>query len=191
MLTTYLTPLQPLDAFRRNTDLLLSLQKDPATLQSASLVLAVMQNMMRLVREAQDPHDAERVLEDSLSLLAWGLTSGTWDGASLYLEGRRPLRWEDEDELFSELADSLQASLGVADGEWRTLDSDELQLRAGYGKHLNRQTHLENLQFLSQGGRTRKDVQRAYLETFRTGYNLGLIDAAIVFLLQETPEAIQ
>ena len=82
-------------------------------------------------------------------------------------------------------------AMDVADGEWREVDADVLQLQAGYGKHLNRATEEENVEFLARPGSGDGQTRRALGETFRTGYSLGLIDAAIICLHGEIPEKLE
>ncbi len=117
----------------------------------------------------------------SLESLAAGLLCGAVDGLFLYRLGEAPLASESL---------KLRQALEVADGEWRQLDVDSLQLQAAYGKHLNRSTEEENVQFLSRPGSGEAQTQRAMGETFRTGYSLGLIDAAIIVLHGQTPDRL-
>lgn len=125
----------------------------------------------------------------SLQALAAGLLCGARDGARLYLLGERAETFAAAPEAET-LRVSLTQYLEVADQEWRSLDVDTLQLQAGYGKHLNRATHRENIDFLAQPGRSAADARRALLETFRTGYSLGLIDAAVVFIGGQPPDPL-
>lgn len=118
----------------------------------------------------------------SLESLAAGLLCGALDGLHLFRLQEAPIASE---------SPSLRQALEVADGEWRELHPDDLQLQAGYGKHLNRATDEENVEFLSRPGAGDVQAQRALSETFRTGYSLGLIDAAIVSLHGQTPERLQ
>lgn len=118
----------------------------------------------------------------SLESLAAGLLCGALDGLFLYQLKEPPIASESL---------KLRQALEVADGQWRELDADALQLQAGYGKHLNRATDEENVEFLSRPGAGDEQAQRAMGETFRTGYSLGLIDAAIVTLHDQAPDRLQ
>jgi hypothetical protein len=125
----------------------------------------------------------------SLGALSGGLLSGALDGAALYAAGASPEPCQ-VPESCQALLTLFAEYLRVADGPWRQLDADALQLQAGYGKYLNRATQEENVEFLRQPGRTLSHARRALLETFRTGYSLGLIDSAIVFLTGERPDPL-
>lgn len=121
----------------------------------------------------------------SLQALAAGLLCGGLDGLFLYRQGSKP------EVVEHSLGGLLAQAIEIADGEWRQLDADTLQLQAGYGKHLNRATEEENVEFLSRAGSAEVQLQRALSETFRTGYSLGLIDAAIIALHNERPEPLE
>lgn len=121
----------------------------------------------------------------SLESLAAGLLCGGLDGLALYRQGNKP------EPVDHPVGDLLAQAVEVADGEWRLLDADTLQLQAGYGKHLNRATEEENVEFLMRTGSDESKLQRALSETFRTGYSLGLISAAIIALHNEKPEPLE
>ena len=125
----------------------------------------------------------------SLEALAAGLLCGALDGLRLY-QGHPPDPFESPVE-FQQLGQLLLQALEVADGEWRELHVDDLQLQAGYGKHLNRATEEENVEYLARPGSGDAEARRALGETFRTGYSLGLIDAAIVSLHGEPPDLLE
>ena len=135
--------------------------------------------LLDTLRWAENP---EWIRRYSLESLAAGLLCGALDGLFLYKLQEAPIASE---------SPSLRQALEVADGEWRELHPDDLQLQAAYGKHLNRATDEENIEFLSRPGAGDVQAQRAISETFRTGYSLGLIDAAIVSLHGQTPERLQ
>ena len=121
----------------------------------------------------------------SLEALAAGLVCGGLDGLLLYRLGRKP------ETVAHPLGELMQQAIEVADNDWRLLDADTLQLQAGYGKHLNRATAEENEEFLQRPGSGEVQLQRALSETFRTGYSLGLIDAAIIELHGQIPEPLE
>ncbi len=149
-----------------------------------------LRGMSRLVQDQLFPQLAglrwsERedwIRRHSLESLAAGLLCGALDGLFLYQLQEAPIASE---------SPQLRQALEVADGEWRELDADALHLQAGYGKHLNRTTDQENVEFLARPGSGDVQAQRALSETFRTGYSLGLIDAAIVCLHGQTPDRLE
>jgi len=126
----------------------------------------------------------------SLESLATGLLCGGIDGLALYRQAERPLDHESPPGLEQLVANLVQA-IEVANTDWRALEEDELHMQAAYGKHLNRNTDQENVEFLSRPGSGDVQARRAMGETFRTGYSLGLIDAAIVVLHGQTPDRLQ
>ncbi len=133
---------------------------------------------------------SERVRLYSLESLAAGLLCGGLDGLVLYRQGQRPIGYESPPGLEQLIANLLQA-IEVADGEWREMAEDDLHMQAAYGKHLNRNTELENVEFLARPGAGDVQARRAMAETFRTGYSLGLIDAALVALHGQTPDPLE
>lgn len=137
--------------------------------------------LMQLTFKAQ----AEWIRLYSLESLVVGLVCGGLDGLYLYHQALKP------EVVDHPIGDLLRQALEVADGEWRQLDADTLQLQAAYGKHLNRATEEENVEFLSRPGAGQVQLERALSETFRTGYSLGLIDAAIIALHGELPEVLE
>lgn len=126
----------------------------------------------------------------SLESLAAGLLCGGLDGLVFYRQGERPLALESPPGL-EQLVANLVQGIEVANTDWRELGEDELHMQAAYGKHLNRNTELENIEFLARPGAGDTQARRAMGETFRTGYSLGLIDAAIVSLHGQAPDPLQ
>lgn len=126
----------------------------------------------------------------SLESLAAGLLCGGIDGLVLYRLGERPLDLDTPAGLEQLVANLVQA-IEVAHTDWRQLEEDELHMQAAYGKHLNRHTDLENVEFLGRPEAGDVQARRAMGETFRTGYSLGLIDAAIVCLHGQTPDPLE
>jgi len=131
----------------------------------------------------------EALREASLLALSCGLLCGGLDGAVLYVCGLPPQDPADPHEVAGSLLEGLAGAIVVADRDWRSTDADSLQLLSGYGKHLNSNTVEENLIFLERPDAGPQEVRKALLETFRTGYCIGLVDAAIVFIAGEAPGA--
>ncbi len=167
------SPLEPLSAFSRIADFLLS---NPSPDQALSCQYKLAFWAAYLVH-----HDD--VEQASLKALAWGLACGAHDGLDLYLNQRLPLQPQGPPEHLQVLSQYLE----VANSDWRELSADDLQLQAAYGRHLNRATHLENVEYLQ---RPQARLSHALWETFRTGYSIGLIDSAIVALWKERPESV-
>ena len=187
-----LQPVPPVEAFGQTAELLANLAKLPAdqlllTLEDSR---QTKEQVLARIDELHELPDPDSLRSSSLETLAAGLLCGALDGAALYRLGHRPKPCRLPDSCLS-LQATLQEYLTVADEEWRQLDADALQLQAGYGKHLNRLTHEENVQFVGQPGRQASHARRALFETFRTGYSLGLIDSAIVIVTGERPDPLE
>ena len=174
-----LLPRPPLEAFHE-LDLWLLQQPDVRAQRGCSQSLQ--SQLFPLLESLRWSDREDWIRRYSLESLAAGLLCGALDGLFLYRLDEPPLPSESL---------KLRQALEVADGEWRLLDVDALQLQAGYGKHLNRATEEENVEFLRRPGSGDAQAQRAMAETFRTGYSLGLIDAAIVSLHGQAPERLQ
>ena len=167
------SPLEPLEAFARLADFLVSTpQAQP------ELSRTYKERFWVFYIEPQ-----EDVSWASLQVLAWGLLCGAHDGLGLYQSGLTPLKAQGPEEHRLILSEYLK----VADLDWRELSADDLQLQAAYGRHLNRGTHLENVEYMQ---RSQARLSHALWETFRTGYSIGLIDSAIVMLWSERPESV-
>ena len=178
-----LLPRPPVLAFSQLSQWLLS---DPNLATS----LAIKDQFFTLLGALRWSERSEWVRIYSLEALSGGLLCGALDGMHFYRQGHIPDCFEVSAE-FQQLKQLLLQALNVADGEWRELDADGLQLQAGYGKHLNRATDEENVEYLARPGSGDAQVRRALGETFRTGYSLGLIDAAIICQHGEAPEPLQ
>lgn len=82
------------------------------------------------------------------------------------LEGKRDL-----------LVAGMEKAQEVAQGEWATMPTDDLQLLAGYGKHQNLHTGDE-AQALA--GHSSTEQTEWLMATFKAGYAIGMADAAII-----------
>ncbi|MBX3166436.1 MAG: hypothetical protein KF760_03445 [Candidatus Eremiobacteraeota bacterium] len=174
-----LLPRPPLQAFY---ELDVWLLEQPDVWPHRGLSRSLQNQLFPLLENLRWSQRADWIRNYSLESLAAGLLCGALDGLFLYRLKEAPLASESL---------RLRQALEVADGEWRQLDADALQLQAGYGKYLNRATEEENVEFLARPGSGDAQTQRAMAETFRTGYSLGLIDAAIVTLHGQTPDRLQ
>lgn len=170
-----LQPCPPPAAFERTASLLLSLQERgpdelPTALESRLL-------KEQFFGEVGSGSGAESLLVLSQQALAAGLLCGALDGAALYIGDAFPEPFSGPETIVAELSQTVE----VADQYWRGLDIDSLCEQSLYGKHLNWRTDTENVQ---AGG----DVRTLLIETFRTGYGIGMIDAALACLTQHIPE---
>lgn len=187
----HLQALPPLTAFERNADLLLQLRAQPPQdiLPGLAESRQLKEELFAQISALQDVPAGDLVRTLSLQTLAAGLLCGALDGAILYHAQIPPdvAAWPQD---FESIGSALWDYLEVADRQWRALDANGLQLHAAYGKHLNRATDQENVEFLSVPGRQGRDTRRVMAETFRTAYSLGLIDAAVVFVAGERPDKL-
>jgi hypothetical protein len=187
-----LRPLPPPQAFEQTADLLqgLQVQSPPELLSGVADSRQLKEQFFAQVSQLNSVPHPDAVRQLSLQALAAGLLCGALDGALLYQLAVIP------DAVgvpsgFEAAQQSMQATVTLADQQWRAGDADGLQLQSGYGKHINRRTDDENVAFLAQPGKGHRDAQRAFVETFRTGYSLGLIDSAIVFVTGQRPDPLQ
>ena len=187
----HLQPCLPVQAFLHTADLLVGLaaQSPQQVLLSRAESRRTKEELLTQIERLAVVPEADGVRTMSLQSLASGLLSGALDGAALYRLGAAPEPCQVPESCRSML-ETLSQYLEVADQQWRGLDCDQLQLQAGYARHINRSTHDENVDYLQVRGRQPGDARRAFLETFRTGYSLGLIDSAIVFLTGERPDPL-
>lgn len=186
-----LQALPPLSAFERSADLLLSLRAQSPQQILSGLVESrqLKEELFAQIATLEGVPGGELVRTLSLQTLAAGLLCGGLDGAILYHAQIPPdvATWPED---FEGVGAALWDYLEVADRQWRELDANGLQLHAAYGKHLNRATDQENVDFLGVPGRQARDTRRVMAETFRTAYSLGLIDAAVVFVAGERPDTL-
>lgn len=187
-----LLALPPAEAFERNAELLLQLQAQSPqeVLQGVVDSHDIKQQFFHQVHGIAGVPEGERLRDLSLQALAAGLLCGAVDGSLLYQLGVTPDAVA-LPEPFAATGEALQLYVQVAHQQWREMDADSLQLQAAYGKHINRATDQENIDFLAGPGSQVRDAQRAMAETLRTGYSLGLIDSAIVFVGKERPDPLQ
>jgi hypothetical protein len=170
-----LQPCSPPDAFERTADLLLTLrERGPDELPSALESRLLKEQFFAEVAVLKPGED---LLQLSREALAAGLLCGALDGAALYIADTFPEPFSAPESTVAELSQTVE----VADQYWRGLDIDSLGEQSIYGKHLNWRTDVENV---GSGG----DTRTLLIETFRTGYGIGMIDAALACLTQDIPE---
>lgn len=75
------------------------------------------------------------------------------------------------------LLSGMDKAREVARDQWVGMPSDDLQLLAGYGKHQNLQTGDESRALV---GKPPQEGAEWLMATFKAGYAIGLVDAAIM-----------
>lgn len=118
----------------------------------------------------------------SRQTLSAGLLCGALDGAHLYLNDHMPEAFVLPPSL-SHLAQEFEQMLEVADQYWRGLELQSLEEQSRYGQAENLKSDLQDYQALTNNP-TASQLQRQFSETFRTGYGIGLIQAALSLLHQ-------
>ncbi len=177
-----ITPRTVTQAFLQNEARLLQLKESPQETDSLA------QLSSDTLARALEPLPADwraSARQLSLQALSQGLLCGALDGAILYQAGQlEPLaenRAGDEGKLLRGLGQARQ----VADQSWRGMGADDLQLLSGYGKHQNQATEAEAEQAATRG--SADEFRTFLLATFKAGYAVGLVDAAVVFVAGEAP----
>ena len=118
----------------------------------------------------------------ALAALQGGMMCGALDGLLMLAAGQVvsdasvtvPASLEGKRDL---LVAGLVKVREVAQGEWRTMPTDDLQLLAGYGKHQNLQTGQESQALV---GRPADEQATWLMATFKAGYAIGAADGAIL-----------
>lgn len=182
---SYLQELPPLEAFARIGEFLWSLREARHCPELGRLKVDCVEQLLSQTF-TRDPEDIRRF---SLRALAAGLLCGALEGAGYFLACRPPGPWPEHPD-FEITRERLEQAWTTARQSWPQMAVDDLQLQSAYGKHLNRATEQENVEFLQPDHRHQGDFRRALLETYRTGYSLGLIDSAIVFLGGQLPDRL-
>ncbi|GMU55334.1 MAG: hypothetical protein AMXMBFR33_44800 [Candidatus Xenobia bacterium] len=176
-----ITPRTVSQAFLQNEARLLQLKESP---READSLAELSSDTLARALEPLPADWRESARQLGLQALSQGLLCGALDGAILYQAGQlEPLaenRTGDEGKLLRSLSQARE----VADQSWRGMGADDLQLLSGYGKHQNQATEAE----AEQAAQGSADEFRTFLlATFKAGYAVGLVDAAVVFVAGETP----
>lgn len=169
-----LLPLPVLECFQRTTRLVEDLQGERLGRPSKLEIRTLKEQFVGQLASLGSPPAPSEISLLSRQALSAGLLCGALDGSGLYLE-------EDFPEEFSggTLSEELDQVLEVADQYWRGLDIDTLRQQALYGMNENRNTDRENERAASQPGFTLAKARKLLSETFRTGYGIGMIEAAL------------
>ncbi len=164
-----------------------------STLQQDSSLLKF--RLMALVDQIEGALSPATARDLTLAALSGGMFSGALDGILLFAHQHRVAQPQDRS-LHPELEkpsrllwENLHRVLEVAEANWSQAHVDDLQLLSGYGKHENRRS-LEEGEAMEQ--RTRADrtgFQSFLLASFKGGYAMGAVDAAVMFVGGERPGA--
>lgn len=177
-----LLPLPPGQAFDRITQFLTQLREsDPEELGSPLQSRLLKEQMLGQIASLTEvkPGFIQHLSRQTLSA---GLLCGALDGAHLYLNELTPEAFALPPSL-SHLAQEFEQMLEVADQYWRGLDLQSLEEQSRYGQAENLKSDLQDHQALSHNP-SPSQLHRQFSETFRTGYGIGLIQAALSLLHQ-------
>lgn len=167
----------------------------PEELQDDSLRLK--SQLLELVEAIGPELDRSLSREATLSALTGGMFAGALDGALLYAHRRlvtqptlqpasaaleRPSRV-----LWGNLARVLEA---VQNSWGEETHVDDLQLFSGAGKLENRNSLEEGEAMEAQTRADRLEFQTFLLASFKGGYAMGVVDAAVMYIGGERPDAV-
>lgn len=177
-----LNPLPVKEAFERIGQLLAGWQ-GPDHLPSPLESRLLKEQFLAQVSQLMGVGDQGHILHLSRQSMAAGLLCGALDGGRLYLADELPEEFECPP-MLAETGQGLAQIVEVADQYWRGLDLENLELQSRYGKEQNLLTDEENLARLNRSGVTPTQVRQQFSETFRTGYGVGLVEAALILLFR-------
>ncbi|MHB2015475.1 MAG: hypothetical protein ACYCW6_00865 [Candidatus Xenobia bacterium] len=142
--------------------------------------------VLEYVRVLERPGTRGDARLQGLQLLAAGTHCGAMDATLLFAAGH-PLDPDPQGETEEKLMASLSRARETARTQWPDMPADDMHLLAGYGKHENRDTANETE---DASRRPLPSYQLHLLATFKAGYAVGLIDAAIVLLGGQRPDRV-
>lgn len=184
------------DLYGEVGDLLADLHLTPAQvaeLRDDSLHLKT--RLLELVDGLELEFAAQAARDFTLAALTGGMFAGALDGTLLYLHSERV----EQPALQSKKAyltrsstllwDNLSRVLEVGESSWGQAHVDDLQLLSGYGKHENRHSLDEGEALEAQTRGDRSQFQAFMLASFKGGYAMGVVDAAVTFVGGERPGA--
>lgn len=151
--------------------------------------------LLELVDGLDTDFSSAAAKEFTLASLTGGMFAGALDGTLLfshdervkqpptesthaYLSGPSRLLWQNLDRI-----------LDVGAANWRQAHVDDLQLLSGYGKHENRHSIEEGEALERQTRGDRSQFHAFLLASFKGGYAMGVVDAAVMFVGGERPGA--
>jgi hypothetical protein len=149
--------------------------------------------LMEMVDGLELDFSPQAARDYTLAAMTGGMFSGALDGTLLFSQGQRAsqpglksahaflgkpsrLLWENLDRV-----------LAVAQDSWAAAHVDDLQLLSGYGKHENRDSLEEGEGLERQTRGDRSQFQAFLLASFKGGYAMGVVDAAVIFVGGERP----
>jgi hypothetical protein len=189
-------PYTVFDLYQEVEDLLEDLHLTPATpneLRNDSRHLKG--RLIELVDGLGGDFTPEQAREFTLAALTGGMFSGALDGTLLFSQQERVAQPGLGSSLSylqkpaSLLWENLERVLDVAHGSWGQAHVDDLQLLSGYGKHENRHSLDEGEALERQTRGDRSQFQAFLLASFKGGYAMGVVDAAVMFVGGERPGA--
>ncbi len=132
--------------------------------------------------------------EATLSAMTGGMFAGALDGALLYahrrlaaqptLQPASPALERSSRVLWGNLTKVLE----VGQSSWGEAHVDDLQLLSSYGKHENRNSLEEGEAMEAQTRADRLEFQTFLLASFKGGYAMGVVDAAVMYVGGERPD---
>lgn len=182
--------------FSEVADLLEHLHRNPADpeeLQSDSLRLK--SQLSELTRAVDGSLDQAGSRQATLSAMTGGMFAGALDGVLLYghriVTSQPPIQSETEKltRSWGTLWKNLSQVLEVGQSSWGQAHVDDLQLLSGYGKHENRNSLSEGEAMQARSGGDRLDFQTFLMASFKGGYAMGVVDAAVMYVGRERPGA--
>lgn len=182
--------------FSEVADLLEHLHRNPAgpeELQSDSLRLK--SQLVELTRAIDGSLDRTGSRQATLSAMTGGMFAGALDGVLLYghqvLTPEPPIQSEAGKlaRSWGTLWENLSQVLEVGQSSWGQAHVDDLQLLSGYGKHENRHSLSEGEAMEVETRGDRLGFQTFLLASFKGGYAMGVIDAAVMYIGRERPGA--
>lgn len=184
------------DLYLEIEELLENLHARPAS--SAELrndALSLKGRLMEMVDSLAMELSPQDAREHTLAALTGGMFSGVLDGALMFSQGERPVQPDTESKHAYLVKSSrllwqnLERVLETGDASWREAHIDDLQLLSGYGRHENRHSLDEGEALERQTRGDRSQFQAFLLASFKGGYAMGVVDAAVMFVGGERPGA--
>ncbi len=168
-----------------------SLPAQPEQLQENSEHLK--SQLLELVDAVGPELEATSSRNATLAALTGGMFAGALDGTLIYAHSvavEQPTRLSRNEALARSsgvLWQNLARVLEVGQSSWGEAHVDDLQLLSGYGKHENRNSLDEGEAMEAQSRSDRLEFQTFLLASFKGGYAMGVVDAAVMHVGGERP----
>lgn len=156
-------------------------------------LLRTVDGLSGVAGSAGAPSASGRLL--TLAALSGGMFAGALDGTLLFscdVRVRQPELRSEHPQLARPsrlLWENLDRVLETGDSQWRQAHIDDLQLLSGYGKHENRHSLEEGEALQAQSAGQDSAFPAFLLASFKGGYAMGVVDAAVMFVGGERPGA--